>query len=404
MIIDLAQKVARRDVVLSFKCNGNLVFPEGKVDGMSHCEDKTVGYARFSGDIIDGKVTLNLPVPCKINVRCKDAVGYWFKEVGVPVPAGDDTYHLDITARPAGSVFGKILDADGSLMSCNNLDIYTVKQSDGVKESDITYDVFGGRAGDSGKFTGCPIPLGGKYIIKAQLKNAIVESKPFVLDQNHSIHECNLQFKRLVNVNGQVLSPGGLPMKFSKVTLRYKVDKTKGEYYSLDQSFSPAHIDSNGRFTFTGINPDVLGDYYLEVDGGQDYLLSKVKIRASNKPVTIKLEKGLSVRGIVLDEKTGWGVPGLRVGGWPDEFTHGIKRGLGSTLTNDKGEFVIYRLRDMGYALSVGYDYKHGNVSGTKSLSIVNGPKKIKGKRKLPLKLKVKIPVDSEKKAVKPIR
>jgi beta-lactamase regulating signal transducer with metallopeptidase domain len=389
VVIDLnSDSAERRPVRVTFTCEGKQVFPQGKLTGNCNTDGKSISNKYQGGDLKDGVARLTVPVPCTFNARCMEVVGYWFGNVGLKVPAGQDEYSAQIEAIPAGSVFGNLLRPDGSLEDYDDLHIQVLDPAPGLKDRDISYEVFDHRQGNNGKFTGSPIPLGGKYVIVASRKYTKLFSPPFVLNQQNSIYNCDLQLKQPVTIQGRVRRPDGTPAYRANVELRLLVKQ-----YDMDHGFLSMTTDEEGRFAFHEVNADAPGKYLLEIDGGPGYQLASRQIKRPEQPIEWTLKSGYTVKGIVLDDKTGWPIPNVTLY-VRERFAIGRKDNTPSdSPTDDRGEFVFSRLGKRAYMLNYMNDLRTADSEDTPTFT---------GGQKEPVVIRASIPEWSKHRAVKP--
>ena len=114
-----------------------------------------------------------------------------------------------------------------------------------------------------------------------------------------------------------------------------------------------------------------------------------------HRPVTIQLEKGLRATGKIIDETTGWPVPGVKVGAYCVETIDGKVQSEhldAEGRTNNKGEFVFSNMAKRLYKLIVS-DVRLAEGWGSIQLT---------GGRKEPVKVYVTIPERSDLKPRKP--
>jgi len=388
LVIDLNSDLTeRRSLRVTFTCEGKQVFPQGKLTGYCNTDGKSINSKYEGGDLTDGVARLTVPVPCTFNARCKGLVGYWFGNLPLKIPAGQDEYATDIEVIPAGSVFGNLLRPDGKLEDYDDLAIYVLDKAPGLKDSDISYEVFDHRQGNNGKFTGSPIPLGGKYVIAASRKYTKLFSPPFVLNQQNSIYNCDLQLKQPVTVQGRVRRPDGSPAYRARVELRLLVKE-----YATNHSFLSQRTDEQGRFAFPEVNADAPGKYQLEIDGGAGYQLDSREIKRLKQPIEWTLKPGYAVKGIVLDAKTGWPIPDVTLYA-RQRYATGRKDNIPSdSPTNDRGEFVFSRLGNRAYRLDYMNDLRMADSEDTPTFT---------GGQKEQVVIRASIPEWSKHRAVK---
>ncbi|MHC4568062.1 MAG: peptidase associated/transthyretin-like domain-containing protein, partial [Planctomycetota bacterium] len=144
------------------------------------------------------------------------------------------------------------------------------------------------------------------------------------------------------------------------------------------------------------VNPDFTGEYYIRAIVAPGYRPVRKEVKDLHRPITIQLEKGLRATGIVIDKKTGWPVPGVKVSAYfvgtvggkvQSEFLDAEGR------TNNKGEFVFSNMAKRSYKLTVS-DVRL--AEGWGSIQLMGG-------RKEPVIVYVTIPERSDLKPRKPL-
>ncbi len=121
--------------------------------------------------------------------------------------------------------------------------------------------------------------------------------------------EANLQLPVGVTVTGQLLDPDGKPAN-NTVSLLVSVKRGKA---SSGRGGPYTEPDEHGRFVFENVNPGPGGSCEVHVMGHTGFRPAKQTVKDLANPVIIQLERGHRVTGTVINQATGWPVPGLEV-------------------------------------------------------------------------------------------
>ncbi|NQV34788.1 MAG: hypothetical protein HQ515_18995, partial [Phycisphaeraceae bacterium] len=312
IVIDLRPSVTR-DVILQFDIPENMPPIQGHVQiykttqrSGSHVKSKTEWV-----EIADNQASFKSSAPGQFNysldVHRNKPVGYWFKNSKrMNVATGNEPLVIHVPVYPAGAIYGKITWQDGAPARRANASLVVVKRPDPSASNLV--NILSNKV-NLGTFNATPLPLGGTYAIKAHEDYAVAITKPFTLDQATPIVEANLQLPRGVTVTGQLLDPKGKPAT-NPVSLNISIQR--GESNS---SFSGPELepDQNGQFVFENVNPGPGGTCTIRVIGQTGFRPIRQEIKNLSKPVIIRLQKGQRVTGTVIDQATGWPVPGMEV-------------------------------------------------------------------------------------------
>ena len=262
-------------------------------------------------DIVNSRAEIYVPVPCDFKYsidfhKGKRPVGYWFDEIRpVDVNAADEPYVIKVPVHPAGTIHGRILNADGTLARDSSASLVTVKKAE-------VADYAHGSGLRKGRINATPLPLGGSYMIVARKDDSWVASKPIELDARNPAREVQLTIPQGVTLRGRLVDHDGSPARVM-VCLQVSV---KTEATSWGSGGTEVRPDEDGRFEFHNVSPDLPGDYYIKVTTDPGYRPLRHNVENLSAPAKLQLEKGFSVTGKVLDDATAYPVPGVRVWGW----------------------------------------------------------------------------------------
>jgi beta-lactamase regulating signal transducer with metallopeptidase domain/uncharacterized GH25 family protein len=356
ILIDLSPQNTR-EVVLRFNV------PQGApaIDGVVRIDyskpgDRSMKYQRL--EIQDNQARYEIPVPGKLQYQLDDrgkrSVGYWFNKINpIDIPSGDGLYVIDVPVYPAGAIYGTIRRPDGTIMKDAKASLTVVKKPEilGMYSYGTLVDMLNNGGVDQGTFNATPLPLGGEYAIVANEGYAYTISDIIKLDEKNQIVKVELTVPEGVNVQGRLLDSNDNPVR---IPVTMYITLKRGES-SSNHNGPEVPPDENGRFVFQNVNPGPNGTCTVRVKGLKGFRPANYEIKDLTKPVIIRLEKGLSATGRIIDDKTGWPIPGVEVRAYFSEEIDGkvqFESVEAEAPTNDKGEFVFTNMSEHSYNLS----------------------------------------------------
>lgn len=315
IVIDLKQ--ATREVILQFDIPADMPPIQGQVR-IDRVKERVGGHLHSHEPdfptITDNQVTFTSIAPGQFSYGMarykKMPVGYWFEDGRmIDVPIGSEPLVIHVPVYPAGAIYGSIFRPDGTVAKKAKASLRVVKQPDFMKSGlgDLL-NLLSNRT-NLGTYNATPLPLGGTYAIMAYEGYSFAITEPFTLDQANPTIEVNLQLSQGVNVTGRLLDEHGQPAT-NPVSLHVSVKR--GE---VSSGLGGAEIepDADGRFVFENVNPGPGGECVIRVIGQSGYRPVKRTLQDLTQPVILKLELGYHVSGTVIDQATGWPVPGVEV-------------------------------------------------------------------------------------------
>ncbi len=327
--------------------------------------------------IVDNQVSFQSTVPGEFSYMLaperKLPVGYWFQDSKrYSVPTGQEPLAIHVPVYPAGAIYGQILRPDGTAADKAEASLLTVKRPDVMKSSFNLMGLLNNRT-SLGTYNAASLPLGGTYAIMAYEGYAFAITEPFTLDQATPMIEANLQLPVGVTVTGQLLGPAGKPAN-NTVSLHVSVKRGRA---SSGRGGPYTEPDENGRFVFKNVDPGPGGSCEVHVMGHTGFRPAKQTIKDLAKPVIIQLERGHRVTGTVIDQATGWPVPGLEVYAQSERNAQGDYVSNSELLnadekTNKHGQFEFTNMASTFYRLGV----RGANLTTPNKPTVVTGGQK----------------------------
>jgi 5-hydroxyisourate hydrolase-like protein (transthyretin family) len=394
---------ARREVVLRFQKPPDAPPIEGSV-GIDYTTQRPIRDATSNSvAITDNQARCEVPVPCVLRYgidffRGNRPVGYWFRGSDwMDIPPGDGPFTIEVRARPAGAIYGKILRSDGSIPEKARIFLKIVQGPDDVgrRQGHLSLDLTNmvNNSVQRGTFNVTPLPLGGEYAIVAQEDHTFAMSDTFTVDEKTPIIQADLQLPPGVDIQGYLRDAQGVPVRndvFLDVSL-----KRGGQSWGMGcVNLQP---DETGGFVLKNVNPGPQGTCAIHVIGRKGCRPAKQEIKDLRSPVVIQLEKGLRVTGTVLDDATGRPVPGVEVYAFSVVTSDDRLRDNWELLnaddpTDEQGRFVFTNMAPKRYQL------------GTRSVNLVGSgqPFVVTGDQSAPVVVRVRIPEGSDLKVREP--
>jgi len=199
------------------------------------------------------------------------------------------------------------------------------------------------RSGASnGTFAFTSLPLNHTYQVSAHSGYNLLASEPITLTLENPIQEVILKQNPPEKLSGRVLLPDGSPCVDMPVRLAVRILK-----HSFSNSAVPT--DDEGNFEFSGLNPDPSVMYDLSIETGEGWQPIKTTLEPGSFSEFV-LEKGLTLKGRVIDHITGQPLEGIGVAtanladlhaGMNETFAQTDSEGLFAFSTLASGEYAI---------------------------------------------------------------
>jgi len=341
---ETAKDLPKREVIFRFKYTGN-VPPKGTVSVTipDDLNDKHRTAHMQDFEITNGEVHASIAIGGETHIQPQNMVGYWFNEwsVGyVTVTNGASPMVFEIPVIPAGAIYAKALNADGTPAGGLLFGVTELKRAPGRNENSSLGNNFDSVSGNAPrKWVSSPLPLGGTYQIHAWRGNSFCISQPIKLTEANPDAEVQLQFPPGKNFTGTLLNPDGKPLANAEV----KVNLTQSNAGGFD--LKSVSTDEQGRFELHDMTPD-LATYAVQADA-PGLMAELVKLKFNGQPQAIQLKPGHVLGGHVVDAATGYPIPDTEVRVWtqndslPQQTSH----------TDADGYFEFNTLGDSEYTL-----------------------------------------------------
>ncbi len=334
-----------REVVFRFELPDDAPPVHGELVVFSQDEIRDIGRRNTKNPhylkVDQNTARMLLPVPQRIFFEGDRLVGYWIPEEfhepvlksALDVHEGTEPHLIEIPAVPAGSIFGKVLEVDGSPAEEFLVSVSQIEESPRMegfrgglsiqgKNSSSTHDGIS-------RFNVGPLPLDGTYRLVVHREHFYLESDPIEITADDPTREISFQFTDSASLEVSVLDPEGNPVPPVKIELGYSA-KNGGSFGK-----SGEYTDRDGRHRFDQINLQAPGSYSLTVESMQDF--QPVWLR--NTPVAegdlvIQLKPGLTQEGTLIDDRTGEPIQGMEISA--QFLNHPIYQREGEVATSDK--------------------------------------------------------------------
>ena len=329
-----------REVVIRFE-NASGVAPKGTISLTIPGQIPNTGVGNEL-EITNGEIHFNVFTGRQLSVSPGHMVGFWFNPVnGVKIIEGPGAQVITVPTIPAGAIYARALDTNGSPVSDAVFSVREIKRSPQVPENAFTLPGQGGIiSGEAPRnYVASPLPLGGVYAIVAYRGNNFTASEPVALSETDPDRKVELQFHKGARVEGQVLTPTGEPATNAEVGLACDL---------LDCLYvlTGARTDESGRFALQDCNP-ASGKLLIALRSPG---LRSVSLRVDFKklPLTVRLQPGLRLSGQVVDDK-GKPLSHAQVTAMSPSDSASVPPE--QTFTDDQGQFELNSLSDANYLL-----------------------------------------------------
>jgi hypothetical protein len=147
----------------------------------------------------------------------------------------------------------------------------------------------------------------------------------------------------------RILDENGKPKP--SVPVRFDFDLQNGHGFSRQARYT----DIEGKVVIDRFNPKVPGIYRVVVKDVPGYRPLTKDVENFDEPLEIKLERGKVVKGNVIDDETGWPIPGAEVYALPTDFSIPEPTTYldADNVTDEQGRFKFSTMARREYQLHV---------------------------------------------------
>ncbi len=345
--------VPKREVVFRFK-HPSGVPPRGTVSVTIQDKlERSHNTARaVEMEITNGEVRTEIEIGGGTSIEAKRMVGYWFDRFGkngsllsIEVTNGPGPQVVEIPLVPAGAIYAKARNDNGTPAAGLGFGVSELQRAPGVSEATLLgggSDVFSGDL--PRKWVSGPLPLGGTYQVHGWRGNAFCLSVPVKLTEANPDADLELQFPPAKTFDGVVLDPDGKPLADAELGVSFELPKAGS--FGLKSVFT----DQEGRFHIEDMTPAV-GEYALQVKA-PGLMAERIKPDFGSQPQTIRLKRGRTLAGRVVEAGTGYALPNVLV--FAADFDHLNRLPQLQTRTDGNGRFEFTTLSDANYTLGFG--------------------------------------------------
>ena len=302
-----------REVVFRFTTPPGNPPANGKVLTVLNLKEPDGGfdYDRRGIEVKDGEARFTVPVGSKLTCEPTGFTGYWFLSPRqTEITAGSGPHVITLPCSPAGAIYGTITEADGSPAKAVLISLVEVKRANPKRMGSLDVDIKdSASSGDqTDRFTATPLPIGGTYMIVAHRGANYSVSEPLQVTRENPIHEIKMVMHQGITIKGQLLTPAGKPAGGIRYNLSFAPNTGSHSFGASDQI-----TDRLGRFTIRNLYPNIAGSYHLSLRDNPGYQIQRVPIDPREGEMKVTVKPGHVVTGSVIDEETGWPIPGVEV-------------------------------------------------------------------------------------------
>ena len=350
-----AKDLPQREVVFRFK-HPSGVPPRGTVRVLvpSNLEPNHGSSYYREMEITNGEVRVPIAIGGRTEIESKHLVGYFFNRAGRwTSPTGESGDWLSIEVRsnssplvievpliPAGAIYARAKNADGTPAGGLFFGVSELKRAPGRDQNSLD----GGGDSVSGdaprQWISGPLPLGGTYQINGWRGNSFCVSQPIKLTEASPDAEVELQFPPDKTFDGMLLDADSNPLRDAEVKASFSLPDNHG--FGLKSVFT----DELGRFHLEHLTPD-FGTYTVEVTA-PGMMTERLKLKVGSQSQTIRLQRGRTLAGRVVEAGTGYPIPGMEVRALDYESN---KLPMQTSHTDADGRFEFTSLGDANYTL-----------------------------------------------------
>lgn len=196
-------------------------------------------------------------------------------------------------------------------------------------------------------------------------KDLYAVSDPITLDETQPIRQVDMTLPKGRTFEIRILDENGKPKPAVPVSFGYSTPWSHG--FSREARYT----NIEGKFVIDRLNPDVPGVYRVIVKDVPGYRPVNMKVKDFDKPSEIRLERGRVVTGAVVDDETGWPIPGAEVYALPTDFSIPEPTTYldADEKTNEQGRFRFSTMAGREYRLNV----RSAKLASPRERAVVTG-------------------------------
>jgi beta-lactamase regulating signal transducer with metallopeptidase domain/uncharacterized GH25 family protein len=343
----LAENMPKREVIFRFT-HPSGVPPRGTVavtvpDRLdpkrltAHTEEKA---------ITNGEVRVDIAIGGRTGIEPRRMIGYGFDKFGenhrlssILVSNGTGPLIIEIPLVAAGALYVTARNADGS--PAHGL-FFGVEHIAPPGRRGFFSRELGSASRQDETWVSGPLPLGDTYQAFGWRGNSFCVSRHVQLTGQEPDAEVELQFPAGERFEGLVLDADGNPLSDLEVKPSFHLNN--------DHSFGLQSVltDDGGRFRLQDTTP-TLGEYFVELKA-PGLMAERVQLDFGSQPQAIRLQRGRSLAGRVVEAATGQVIPHAEV------RVANLQRGDRPMLkahTDEEGRFEFTSLADAEYTFFV---------------------------------------------------
>ena len=313
LVIDLSKPQAvglTRRVILRLVVPKGHPPPTGSANVDCRTEDGSSLHRDGPHRIENGQITLDADAPSTVTYWPTDVVGCWFSGNNVRVEPGDEPLVVDVPTVPAGVIYGRVLDLDGSPAGTNVvLRCHAVKKpSMAAKRIDLcsSLGVPVRHPEGDGRFRITPVPLGGEYVVTAAQGSRFQLSSTIKLNEAEPTQHIELRMGEGAALAGRAIGETGEPLADVPVTFLFGRSALSPIYSSITRT------TPDGRFSVGNVCASA-GQCFAQLDPRRDYQPTRVELRTDGRPTVVRLRRGLALAGRVVEDATDHPIPNAEV-------------------------------------------------------------------------------------------
>jgi beta-lactamase regulating signal transducer with metallopeptidase domain len=309
----VATNVPKREVIFRFKDSSGTP-PQGTVsiDVPDSLDPKHLTAHPEVLEITNGEVHSEIAIGGRTSIKPENMIGYWFDQwgrnnlVSIEVTSGPGPMVIEVPVIPAGAIYAKARNADGTPAGGLFFGIQELKRAPGRAENG-PLDNGGDSMSDNlpRKWVSSPLPLGGTYRVTGHRGNSFCVSRPLKLTGENPTAEVELQFAPTLTLEGTVLDANGRPVPNADLQGTFTLSQENS--FGLD----PVFTDADGHFRMENVTAD-LGDYSIEpLTPGM--MAERVQLDFKTQPQVIRLKPGRKIAGRIVEAGTSNVIPGAEI-------------------------------------------------------------------------------------------